>query len=59
MYCEFFFEFDLQLFFNDLVLIENHLILIFYKSVRLKENDLNENDVKHGWRVISFEKDIL
>jgi len=32
-----FFEFDLQLFFEDLVLIKNQLILIFYENMRLKD----------------------
>jgi hypothetical protein len=43
---------------SDLVLIEDQLIF-FYERVGLKKGDINEKGVKHGWCVISFEKDVL
>jgi hypothetical protein len=33
----FVFQFDFKIFFSDLVLIEDQLILTFYEKVRLKE----------------------
>ena len=44
---------------SDLILIKNQLILIFYKKMRLKEEEPKLKDTIHEWYVISLTKNTL
>jgi hypothetical protein len=45
-----------MVFFSNLVLIKNQLMLISYEKMRLKKKNRNEKDTRNWWQIINFVK---